>query len=271
MTSVIIYIITFGFVGVGLLLAGVAKKWFSIDNGPLFASLMFSPIIVYLVLSGQLLEFKGLGLEAKFREVATQRVKTTSLNTTTITLSSDSIPESTRRAEVRAFFGIGSEVVLLEADVSSTDRSIGVRDVFSVAHKIYPSLLQGNFQYLVILDESDRVLGYFRKEFFFDILRIEIEQTIRGRREAYQEARVEEQLQQTQLWDIVSNPRLRAETWGIKETVHVNTTTLEALQILTEVGLEAIVVVDGEGKYRGVVKRSDIVSDLVMNLFLEGK
>lgn len=267
MTPLIPYIITFIFVVLGLLLAGAAKKWFSIDNGALFASLIFAPIVAYLILSGQLLEFKGFGLEAKFLEAAAKSVKTSPVKTTTISPTSDSIKDLTEKSKVKSFFGIGSEVVLLKVPENREKTKVSAREVFQVAHQIYPSLLQGIFQFLVVLDESDRVLGYFEKEFFFDILRIEIEQTIRGKRTEYQKERVEEQLQQTQLWDIVENPRMRAGTWGVKETIRINTSNLEALRTMREKNLCAIVVVDGQGKYKGIVKLNDIVSDLLLNLY----
>lgn len=267
MTTLVPYIITFIFIVLGLLLAGAAKKWFDIDNSALFASLIFAPIVAYLVLSGQLMEFKGFGLEAKFREAATKSVQTSPVKTTTISPTSDSIKDLTEKSMAKAFFSIGSEVVLLKVPKNREKTEVGVREAFQVAHQIYPSLLQGIFQFLVVLDESDHVLGYFEKEFFSDILRIEIEQTIRGKRTVYQKERVEEQLQQTGLWDIVENPRMRADTWGVKETIRIDTSNLEALRTMREKNLRAIVVVDGQGKYKGIVNRNDIVSDLLSNLY----
>ena len=202
MAPYIPYFVTFIFVIIGLILAGIAKKAFSIDNGPLFASLIFAPIVAYLVLSGQLLEFKGFGIEAKFRDVAAQFVEIESPNIAIITPTSDSIKELSEKAKTNAFFGIGSEIVLLQTPINEEQKKFGFREVFQVAHQIYPSLLQGIFQFLIVLDESDRVLGYFGKEFFYDLLRIEMEQTIRGKRTEFQKEMVKEQLQQTQLWDI---------------------------------------------------------------------
>jgi len=267
MVSLIPYLITFVFIALGLFLAVIAKKYFSIDNSALFASLIFAPIVAYLVFSGQLSEFRGFGLEAKFREAAAQPVKTSNLRSTTISPTSGEVSELLEKSDLKAYFGIGSEVVIQKVLTNNDENKIGFREVFQVAHKIYPSLLQGVFQFLIILDESERVLGYFEREFFLDILRIEIEQNIRGKRTGYQKEKVEEQLQQTQLWDIVEYPRKKAEAWGIQETISNTTTNLEALKIMREKNLKAIVVVDGDRKYSGIVKRNDIISDLLSSLY----
>jgi len=54
---------------------------------------------------------------------------------------------------------------------------------------------------------------------------------------------------------------------AVKETIRINTSNQEALKIMREKNLDAIVVVDGQGKYKGIVKRNDIVSDLLLNLY----
>ena len=93
-----------------------------------------------------------------------------------------------------------------------------------------------------------------------------MEQSIRGKRTEFQKEMVKEQLQQTQLWDIVKFPKMRAESWGIRDTIPIKTSNIDALKIMRDKNLNAIVVVDGKGKYNGIVKRNDIVTDLLLKI-----
>ena len=259
------YLIAFLFVSLGFVLAIIGKKRFSIDNSAFFASLIFAPMLAYLILFGRLSEFKGFGIELKLLEAAAAPVEILEVKTSTISPTSQSAKEVIAQSQLKAYFGIGSEVVILRAPKKQEE--VGFREVFRVANQLYSSLLQGSLQFFVILDDSDQVLGYFEKDIFLDILRIEIEQVIRGKRNKYETEIAKEQLQQTQLWDIVSFPRLKAESWGLNTTIGAKTSKLDALKTMVQKDLSAIVVTDEGRKYKGIVKREDIVSDLLINLY----
>ena len=55
-------------------------------------------------------------------------------------------------------------------------------------------------------------------------------------------------------------------TKRIKETILINTSNIEALKTMREKNLKAMVVVDGQGKYNGIVKRDVIVTDLLLKI-----
>jgi hypothetical protein len=243
----------------GLGIAFICARYLKVNAGVLLVSALFAPAVLFLGLSGRLVEFKGLGLEAKFQEAAARPIIPTSVNP-----SSPSASAIEQLSGAKAYFGIGSQVVILEAPTA--DVPISRQRVLDVAVQIYPGLLQGNFELLVVLDSSKKVLGYFRREFFFDLFRIELEQTIRGARQKFDSERVGEQLEQTQLWDIVEYPRMRAESWGSKLFIPLNDSNARALVKLTSANQEAAVVVGAEGTYAGIVRRSDIVSELLTAL-----
>ena len=97
---------------------------------------------------------------------------------------------------------------------------------------------------------------YSAREFFLDLLRIEFEQTIRRAGQQFDSKRVGEQLEQTQLWDVVEYPRMRAESWGSKIFIDATDSNAGALARLTAANQEAAVVVDSKGGYAGIVRRS---------------
>jgi len=243
----------------GLGIVFICARYLKVDAGVLLVGALFAPAVLFLGLSGRLVEFKGLGLEAKFQQAAARPIVPTSVKP-----SSPSASAIQRRSGANAYLGIGSQVVLLEAP--SADIPISRQRVLDVAVQIYPGLLQGNFEVLVIVDSSKKVLGYFRREFFFDLLRIELEQTIRGARQQFDSKRVGEQLEQTQLWDVVEYPRMRAESWGSKVFIPPTDSNASALAKLTLANQEAAVVADAKGAYAGIVRRSDIVSELLAAL-----
>lgn len=244
---------------VGLGLVAFSKRRLNLENGAFLVAILFAPLIMFLGLSGRLLEFKGLGMEAKFNQVASRQVTPSALKP-----RSASASEIQDRSAGRAWMGIGSEVVLLEAREGATVETR--KDVNDYAALIYPGLLQGNFEMLVVLGSGNRVLGYFPRYFFLDLLRIEIEQTLRGSRKELDSKRVGEQLEQTQLWDIVEYPRLRAELSGVMTTVRTTDTNAYALSVMADAGLDSVVVLDNTGAYAGIVKRKDVVADLLLAL-----
>lgn len=242
--------------GCGLGLVHFCKKRLETESSALLVAVLIAPTVFYLGLSGRLVEFKGLGVEAKFQQAAAKIV----------------IPSNVRPAEpsasaiqeissAKALLGMGSAVVLLTAP--EKDRAITPQSVFEVASQISPGLLQGTFELLVIVDQKEKVLGYFRREFFFDLLRIELDQTMRGSRKQPDSKRVGEQLEQTQLWDIVEYPKMRAESWGSRVFIDTADTNAEALRKLTSSNQDVAVVVSATGAYAGIVRRTDIIAELL--------
>ncbi len=254
-SALVSIVLSIGF-GIGLVFLSV--RYMKV-KGALLVAVLFAPAVLYLGLSGRLVEFKGLGFEAKFKELA----KKTIVPTSVVPIAS-SASDIQSISKAKALMGIGSEVVLLQA--STTDLPITHERVLEFALKIYPGLLQGNFELLVVVDSTHNVLGYFSREFFFDLLRIEIEQSLRGARERYDSSRVREQIEQTQLWDIVEYPKMRAESWGAKLLIQSTDTNATALKRLTEANQEAAVVVTTKGSYAGIVRRADIVAELLSAL-----
>lgn len=243
-------------IAVGLGLVAICLRLLKVDSGALLVAVLFAPALLYLGLSGRLLEFKGLGMEAKFQQAAARSVTPTSVRPV-----APSASEIRDQSPARAFMGIGSEVVLLEAP--KTDMPVTRQRVLDIALKIYPGLLQGKFELLVVVDEADRVLGYFNRYYFLDLLRIEVEQAIRGSRTSYDANRVGEQLEQTQLWDLVQYPSIRADAQGIKFFISPSDSNATALSKLASVSQDAAVVVDSKGMYAGIVRRQDIVAELL--------
>jgi CBS domain-containing protein len=248
------------FLAAGLLLVVFFARRFKAGSSALLVSLLFAPLLIFLAASGRLVEFKGLGVEAKFQQKANEPVKPNAAKISPLASSGSDIRNSD---VVRRAFAIGTEVVLVTARADSDVRH---DQVLAVAEQIYPGLLDGKFEALVITDESDRPLGYFPRSYFLDLLRIEILQTVRGKRKEYETRRVYEQLEQTELWGIVAAPAVRAREEGQKQTITISASNAEALAEMLRTKLPILVVVGLDGKYAGIVRQNDIVASLVATL-----
>ena len=78
--------------------------------------------------------------------------------------------------------------------------------------------------------------------------------------------RVRAQLEQTLLWDIVEQPDRRAKEWGVIATVKETDSNAAALRKMAESNASVLVVVDAKGTYKGIVRRQDIISTLLLAL-----
>ena len=249
----------FGFVTLGVVLAWIAKRLFTLESGSLFASVVLVPVAAFLIISGRVSEFAGYGLSAKFREAAASQDKP---------LHSEikNIIASGRAGIAQALLGPGAEVAFLQAPAQPQSQAAVPSIIEGLASEIYPSLLRGTFQALVVTDKGGRVLGFFEPHFFSDLLRIEVIQTMRGSRQRYDAERVRAQLEQTLLWDIVEQPDRRAKEWGVIATVKETDSNAAALRKMAESNASVLVVVDAKGTYKGIVRRQDIISTLLLAL-----
>lgn len=248
----------------GILMVTLFSRYLQSNSPVLFLGGLFAPSLIYLAIIGNLLEFRGLGFEAKFHRAAVQQIEIPD-GVKGVDPSASSSTNIRQKSTVWAIFGIGSPVVFVTAP--EKERTISVEDVYATAMKIYPGLLDGTFELLVVLDEWDRPFGYFPKSFFADLLRIELTHVKRSNtRPSNWDERLKAELEQTLLWDILASPRARASDWGITKTARLSDSNHEALSVMVSNGLDTIVVVDEDGKYAGILRRNDIISKLVVFL-----
>jgi hypothetical protein len=67
------------FLVLGFLVVWLVKELVNIEGDAIYVTLIFIPVLVYVIISGRLIEFKGPGgLEARFTEAATQSIKPSS-------------------------------------------------------------------------------------------------------------------------------------------------------------------------------------------------
>jgi len=245
--------------GLGLGLVAFVSTKLKLDSGALLVSVLFAPAVLYLGLSGRLVEFKGLGLEAKFQAIAAKPVSPIS-KIRTIAPSGSDVQDV---AEAKSLLGMGANVVFVK-DVDRRQRVKG-QEVSQYARRIIPGLLDGSFNALVVVDANQKVLGYFPRTHFLDLLRVVVDPVSRG---GVEKSEVDypamyDALMQTKLWDIVEYPRARTESEGQNLLIRSSMSNAQALSEFNKTRQEVAVVVNQDGTYGGILRRPDVMAELL--------
>ena len=267
-----------GYLVVALIAVWAVKRYLQVTETAVLASLLFLPLLLYLVFSGRLGEFKALGVEAKLVSASATAVGTDAIGKkgegmgpaalldTGDILGGDA-PDA--NLEQAAFWAKAVHVVAIKAsqwkNLSSDTHRVRAMGVGVV---IYHSLLAGSLKAVVILDDERRPLGVFDAAFFHDMLRVPIDVVavpLEMQDFVMSPQQVRALFQQTELWIILQNPAIRAENEGNKAWVSRRASRHEALSKMIEDRLEVLVITDDEGRYLGIVTRERLMGQLLLD------
>jgi signal-transduction protein with cAMP-binding, CBS, and nucleotidyltransferase domain len=235
------------FLAVGFVILWFAKAVLKIEGEAILISLLLTPLLVYLILSGKLEEFKGPGgLEAKFAKVAGETVSTTS--------------EEVRLSVEEMQIVMKESLVVLEKKRQELNESQPIVMIMELGkHNYYQReavlkylevLAQfRNFRFAVFVDKNKRFAAYMPSWALKGLLAYpEL-----GDRFIYA---VNESLAQ----ELFRYPGF------IRETIHTQSTNTEALREMTKQNSEALVVIDEKNELAGVVQREQILSRMMLSL-----
>lgn len=251
----------------GFALVWISKRFLSVSSWSVFLPLFFAPFLVYLIMSGHLSEFRGVGFEARFKTAVNDPIKTAPLKAA---IPKALIAPDEDRMRLMAFVGEGSEAFLLKSSDGLGDAKTSAKALL-YGKNIYDSLLEGRMEVLVIVDGDDRVVGYYDRNHFLDLLRIEFEQLNEtGLTQEQINEPVIKKLKNTNLWHIVAFPVKRCssdEALCKKVTALENESYLTVLELMQKEGLRTVVVADRQHRYKGLVRRNDIMDELLVSVF----
>ncbi len=243
-TAILISIL---FLAIGILSIWVTKTGLQITTDAVYVSLLLVPIVIYMVFSGRLKELRAPGgLEATFADVADKSVG-----------AAADVKQLEASVEQTQFVAKG--------DLSELRRTLQYIDeskpiiVTAIVGKQGPydrnALLQymrslsqyRNFKFVVFLDSDSKFMAYMpawkvTQTLELDSLGNEFIQVINQGR----------------------SQELKRYPGVITEPIPTTKTNREALQKMTELNLDALVVIDADGKLKGVVEREQILSNLML-------
>jgi hypothetical protein len=239
------------------------------SDGAFILAIIATPLVGYLVFSGQLSEFKGIGIEAKFRDIAIQNVK--------IKIAKEDVKEvigvtGKQYGDNTTYFGGGSSIVEIKIEKRGNSESDLMRYAYNCAAEIAANIQQGVFQGVIVTDAS-KVVGAIPQSYFLDLLAIGCIHTSASRSSECQQLfrrnasipdLTQQQLKRTYLWDILERPKDRSVDYGSRVRYwHGRTITYsKAFELFSNPDVDFIVITDSEDSYEGIVTRERINSSV---------
>lgn len=242
----------------GGLLAFFAFRVLKFDNDLALAGLIVVPLIFLLLVSGQLKDFGAFGVSAKFKEEANQTVGKLALkNNLAITDEQASRGDYVREAlwqECRPY------LVLRPDTVPAKDAPGYDNRIVHIATAVRTSILCGTLQALIVLDERNKVVGFFEPELFLETLRVPL--IVYG---ASPSSGLAAEIRQSELGVVLGAPIQRAlSPEAHRVFVPEGADLVEALEKLKASGADLAVVTNSAGEFRGIMPRQLVVEELLL-------
>ena len=234
------------FLAAGCIVLWFAKTVLGIQGDAVLISLLIIPVLIYVIVSGKLEEFKAPGgVEAKFVKVANESVSAASETVKPsredmqIVLKSSSALLEKKREELNESQPI---VMIMELGKGGYGRemALGYLEVLSQFR---------NFKFVVFVDINKRFLGYMPSWAVKSLL---------SKHELGEE-----------FIDVINTGKfseLFRYPGVVTETISTQWTNVEALREMTRRNLEALVVIDENKQLVGVVEREQILSKMMLSL-----
>jgi len=236
------------FLVLGFFVIWYTKKTVNIDGDAIYVSLLFFPVLVYLLVSGKIKELKGPGgLEVKLSEVAGG----------SIMAAFETVEPSSEDMLVVAKGGLSEfqeqQKMLNDAQPIVMTMILGIGDYYNVyAVREYLKKLSHfrKFKFVVFLDKEKRFVAYMPSWAFQGLLGME-EENFLGEQfiKVINEGRIQ---------DLFRYPGVE------RKTISTGSSEAEALREMTRQNLEALVVIDENRHLNGVVEREQILSRMMI-------
>lgn len=238
-------LITLSFCILGFLSIWIAKNSLGLEEETTYIAFLIFPILIYMVVSGRIVEFKAFGTEAKFSELAQKTIEPTL----------ETIEASIREMEMLAKGGLSQ----LQRTQKSLSESTPVTLTLSLkrlpghyytieALKAYIKALSQyrTFKGVVILNENEEYELYFPTQVIIRILEIRDNE------------RFIDYINSSSIRELKHYPG------AVTEKLTKHSTNIDALEKMTLQNSDTFVIVGEDRKPIGIVEREQIISKLLL-------
>ena len=248
--------VSFLFLAFGLLTLWIMRSMLLMQQDAVLVAILLVPVIVYLILSGKLLEINAGGVSAKFNDAAQRPLFNEDERNAT--------PIDEERVAIVMKRGLAELQELLQS--VSTARYIVLTVTLGRGGYGRPELLDylralsqhQNFTFLAVLETDEKLFGYISGWQAIQIIELEEEMAKR------------QQLGQFYTDFVMAiNQGSRGELlrYGlIKMTVKPTDTNISVLKKMTELKTNVLIVADDDHMIKGVVEREQVLSKLMLAL-----
>jgi hypothetical protein len=214
------------------------------DSSIIIVALMLTPLVTYLILSGRVGQLKAGGLEAKFISAAQEPVRV-NVRTVEAALKPVQVAERGLIAELpeRLKKLEPGEPVILTVKLGQQYRR---EDWLEYVRAI---LDRASLVYAAVLDDSGRLIAYMRVPALRQLLgSLELGGAmIRA-------------IAQRDVATLMSFPGVETRA------LDTSATTLNALRLFRERGVDTLLTVDADKRIAGILKRDDIVAQIILDM-----
>ena len=236
------FLVSILFLALGFLTLWFTKTMLNMQQDAVLVSILLIPILIYLILSGQLKEIRGPGgLTATFMAIAQ-----------TTLLAEEGSAEPVEVEEVGVVMKGGIEE--LQPMLERLEKSMYIVLTVTLGEHYDPTALMiylralsqnHNFKFLVVLYQNKEVFAYIPAWQAMQILGEETSRRFVGA--------------------ITDQRKSELMRYGlVKTNVLTTDTNLKALKKMTDQKMGALIVVDEHGKLKGVVEREQVLSKLIL-------
>jgi len=230
MTTIMLYFALI-FIGNNILELKIA------DSSAIFLSVL--PFITYLILSGKIKEFKGGGIEVKFREVFEKNVPFKSESVHYIDY------RTVEKRSRKALANIISEIKRIPR--TSLSLTVGAHYDYVILRDYLRELTKFDFfKYVIFIDQNSRVEGFMNAR----ILLSHLNEDQIGRR----------------IIGLIETGAIKEVSGFRKDFVKYTTSSKEVLQILEAKKISDIAIVDENYHFLGFTDRETITAKVILSL-----
>jgi CBS domain-containing protein len=259
---------------IALILVGFAFVWLS-NYGELGlgeaskTAIILAPLVGFLLLSGKISEFEGLGLKTKFRALGAESVIKTARTSDLATTSDQTNPADFFK---EAYWGFCRPYYLL-TDGSAKNREkpaeLDKRATVYIATAIRTSIVCGKFLALIVVDDDRKPVGFFPRDQFLELLRIVL--VGYGDIQIDSEA-VFQQVAGSELGVILQHPVIRAKSDEARHDTVPGTENIESVyKNMIAASADLALITDRLGRFDGIITRTAIEGKIVEGLLAAGK
>ncbi|SRR5579875_132622 len=254
------------FLILGFLTILIFKGLFKVQQDAVLIAFLLVPVLIYLILAGKLLEINAGGVSAKFNDVAQKPLFEKDGINIPIEIEPVVANQKERSIDLPALLdGIYGNN---KNDIANSRKSLVLTVRFRqfYVNKVLLRYLQGlsqfrKFLFLVILREDNEIFGYIEAWRALQIIQLQVnEKPEEGEEIEYDLNRSDRENPVNFAQAVNCGMTEELTKYGIiKETARPTDKTLDVLETMTRLNIDAILVADEERKLKGVVERKQIL------------
>lgn len=255
---------TAALVAIGCTVAYVMKRFVKrqLSDALIFSLLLF-PMLIYGVISGRIAELSGFGMSAKVGQTARSSIST--LNVSADKIKIRHLTSDKPDFNLAAAFEACTDYFVVRPSQIPSEKEKSDMYIANVTQAVRSSIACGRFSGLVVLDDKDRYIGSYDRQFFAESTALWAVQSSEMPMSASDLSNRITTM--TVFGGSLKFPVKRITPGeGFEAAISINSTIAEAFEAFRAHNVEFLVLTDALGRFKGIVRYRDVVEEVVAAL-----